>query len=86
MNDLDVANMLSVPNGVKNFVTEPKYKEIVDNFFSQIMIDTEDLIFAPMAIKCLLQLPRAFQVVTERLFDLCIFVNQAASRRYILGE
>lgn len=70
--------MLPVPNGIKNFVTKSKYKEIVDDLFSQIMIDTEDLIFAPMAIESLLQLPRTFQVVTKRFFDLCVLVDQAA--------
>ena len=55
-NNLNAVDMFSVPSCTKDFITEPKDKQIVDNFLAQIVIDAKNFIFAPMAVECSLQL------------------------------
>ena len=55
--NLNAVNVFSVPSCAKDLITKPKDKQIVDNFLAQIVIDTKNFIFTPMAVESSLQLP-----------------------------
>ncbi len=59
-----------VPGGAKEFIAEPENEDILDHFFSQVMVDTEDLFFLPVWLQCLLQLSRTSEVLAKRLLHL----------------
>jgi len=68
--DLDVVNVVAVPGGAEELVTEAKNEDVLDHLLTQVVVDTEDLLFLPIWLKSALQLSRAAKVLTEWLFDL----------------
>ena len=65
---LDMIYMVSVPKRFKNRVGKPEKEYILDGFFPEVMIDTEDLVFSKMSDNYPVQLFRGFQVPSEGLF------------------
>lgn len=62
--------MVTVPGGVEELVAKAHDEDVLDHLLTQVVVDTEDLLFLPVGLKGLLELTRALQVLTERLLNL----------------
>ena len=54
--NLYVINKVSVPQGFEDAVGKPAYKNILDGFFSQVMIDAIDLLFIQKTFQLLVKI------------------------------
>lgn len=52
--DLNVIYVVSVPRGTEKLVTESEDENILDHLLSEVMIDSEQLIFLPVGLQGLL--------------------------------
>jgi hypothetical protein len=68
--DLDVVDVISVPGGPKELITKPQNQNVLDHLLSKVMINTENLLLAPVGLQSLLQLSRASKILTEWLLNL----------------
>jgi len=68
--DLDVVNVVAVPGGAEELVAEAEDEDVLDHLLTQVVVDTEDLLFLPVWLKSGLQLSRTAKVLTEWLLDL----------------
>ena len=66
---LDVINVGAIPQRLDNAVGKAENHYVLDSFFSQIMIDTVDLLFTQNFFQFFVQLNRGFQIMAKRLFD-----------------
>jgi hypothetical protein len=66
--DLDVVDELAVPDRLEQAVGEPEGKDVLGGFFAEEVIDPEDLLFVEPLVDGLVEIARALQVDTERLF------------------
>ena len=67
--NLDIVNKISVPKVIKNKISKTNGKDILDHFFSKVMVDPEDLFFIKGFFQFLVELTSCFQVCTERFFN-----------------
>ena len=67
--DLDVVDVVPVPDGLENGVGKPQHQQVLDGFFSEIMVDTEDLVFGENRMNGLVKSLSRCQVRTEGFFD-----------------
>lgn len=67
---LNVVDVVAIPGCIEKLVTKPKDQNILHHLFAQIMINTEDLFFAPIRFQGFLQLTGAFEIFAERLLNL----------------
>lgn len=67
---LNVVDVVTVPGGVEELVAKAHDEDVLDHLLTQVVVDTEDLLFLPVGLKGLLELTRALQVLTERLLNL----------------
>mgnify|MGYP007098529108 CR=1 FL=1 len=67
---LNVIDMVTVPGGVEEFVSEAHDKDVLDHLLTQVVVDTEDLLFLPVRLQSLLEIARALKVLAERLLYL----------------
>ena len=76
--DLDVIDVLRVPQRFEQHIAKAYGHQVLDRFFAQIMVDAVNLRFVEMLRQRRVQRPRGFQIVTERLFhnDAAVFVRQ----------
>src|SRR5579883_3167615 len=66
--DLDIVDILLVPNGLKDGVGEAKYEDVLYRFLAQIVVDPVDLAFVEDRLKLGIEGPRRIEVRPERLF------------------
>ncbi len=67
--DLHVIHVAAVPDGLEDAVGKSKRENVLDGFFSEVMIDAEDLLLVDGVQKRAIQRHGRGQVVPERLFD-----------------
>lgn len=67
---LNVIDVVTVPGGVEEFVSEAHDKDVLDHLLTQVVVDTEDLLFLPVRLQSLLEIARALKVLAERLLYL----------------
>lgn len=68
--DLNAVNVVAVPGGSEEFVTESENEEVLHHLLSEVVVNTEDLFFLPVGFKGSLKLARAAQVLSEWFLDL----------------
>jgi hypothetical protein len=47
---LNVINVVTVPGGTKELVTESENEDVLNHLLAQIMIDTEDFLLLPVGL------------------------------------
>ena len=67
--DLDMGDVMVVPDGLENLVGEPERHDVLDGFLAQVVVDAEDRLRAERASDDLVEVSRAFQVMAEGLLD-----------------
>ena len=67
--DLDVVDVLPVPDRLEDPVREPKHQDVLHRLLAEVVIDAEDLILAEDLVHDAGELRRRREVVTERLLD-----------------
>ena len=67
--DLHVVDVASVPQRLKDTVGEAQDEQILDRFFTQVVIDTIDLALFEHVVDNLVEVQCALEVVAKRLFD-----------------
>ena len=67
--DLDVIDVLAVPERLKQRVAEAEGQDVLDGLFAQVVIDAVELVFGEVLVELVLQFAGAGLVVAERLFD-----------------
>src|SRR5947199_5164174 len=67
--DLDAIDITTIPNRLEDAVAETKDQNILDCFFSQIMIDAINLTFVEDLFDVSIQLPGRSNVSAEWFFD-----------------
>ena len=63
--DLYVVDVLVVPDRLKEGVSEPEGKDVLDGFFPEVMVDPEDLLRFENLGQHFFKLPSRLQVVAE---------------------
>jgi len=69
---LHVVDVVPVPCGAKELVTESENEDVLDHFLAQVVINTVELIFGPVWCKRVLKLTGAGQIFAEGLLDLLL--------------
>jgi len=67
---LNVVDVVTVPGGVEELVAKAHDENVLDHLLTQVVVDTEDLLFLPVGLKGLLEVARTLQVLTEGLLNL----------------
>lgn len=67
---LNVVDVVTVPGSVEELVAKAHDEDVLDHLLTQVVVDTEDLLFLPVGLEGLLEVARALQVLTEGLLDL----------------
>ncbi len=67
--DLDVVDVLVVPDRFENAVGEPQHQEILHGLLAQIMVDAKDLAFMKDSCHGRVDLLRRCEIMPDRLFD-----------------
>jgi hypothetical protein len=84
-----MVDIAAVPHGLEDAVGKPENQNVLNGLFSQVMIDTVDLIVADYGEKRRIQGARRFEIVAERLLDddaapmTVRFIEQAAGRQML---
>lgn len=68
--NLNVINVVAVPGGPKEFVAKSKDQQVLDHLLAQVVVDTENLLFPPVGLECLLEIPGTLKVLAKRFLDL----------------
>lgn len=67
---LNVVDVVTVPRSVEELVAEPQDQNVLNHLLTEVVINTENLLFLPVGIQGLLQVARALKVLTKGLLDL----------------
>lgn len=67
--DLNVADRVLVPASVHGHIRKPKNEKILDHLLTEVMINTEGLIFGPVLLQGAQQFAGRVGVLSERLFN-----------------
>lgn len=67
---LNVVDVVTVPGGVEELVAKAHDEDVLDHLLTQVVVDTEDLLFLPVGLESLLEVARTLQVLAEGLLDL----------------
>lgn len=67
---LNVVDVVTVPCSVEELVAEPQDQNVLNHLLTEIVINTENLLFLPVGIQRLLQVARALKILTKGLLDL----------------
>ncbi|KAI6754287.1 hypothetical protein HG530_012801 [Fusarium avenaceum] len=70
--DLDVVDVLSVPCGAEEGVTESEDQNVLDHLLSKVVVNSEQLLLVPVGLERLLKLTGAGEILTEGLLDLWV--------------
>jgi hypothetical protein len=65
--DLDMVDVIAIPQRFENAVGKPKDKDVLNRFFAQIVIDPIDLVLREYAENIPIERERRGQIVAERL-------------------
>ena len=67
--DLDMVDVVSVPNRFEDRVSKAKHEDVLDRFLSKVVIDSVDLVFAKGLVDRLIETLGRSKVGTEGFFD-----------------
>lgn len=67
---LNVVDVVTVPGGVEELVAKAHDEDVLDHLLTQVVVDTEDLLFLPVRLEGFLEFTRALQVFSEWLLNL----------------
>jgi hypothetical protein len=82
---LYIVDVVTVPSGVEEFVAEAHDKDVLDHLLTQIVVNTEDLLFLPVGVKGFLEVTRALKVFTEGLLNLYMTKTCASVAALLFG-
>ena len=66
---LHMIDIPAVPERLEEPVPEPKYEDILDCLFAEVMIDTIDLVFRQNAVNLFTQCARTAEIMPERFLE-----------------
>src|SRR3954464_2833491 len=66
--NLNVINVVAVPNRFKKRIGKTKRKNILNGFFSKVMVDPVDLFFLEYLSEPDIQIGSAFEIMSKRFF------------------
>lgn len=72
---LNVVDVVAVPVGAEELVAESKDQDVLDHLLTEVVVDTEDLLFLPVGLQGALKLSGAAKVLAEGLLDLYTAVS-----------
>ena len=67
--ELDVVDVVLVPQRLEHAVREPKREEVLDGLLAEVVIDSIDLVLLPVCEHVLVELQRRREIGAERLLD-----------------
>ena len=67
--ELDMVDMVLVPKRLKDAVGKAESEQILHRLFTQVMVDSIDLLLFPIGQNLLVEGDRGREIVAERLFD-----------------
>lgn len=67
--DLDIVDMLAVPGRAKELVAEAEDEEVLDHFFTKVVVDAEDFGFFPIGFQGFFELAGARKIFAKRLLN-----------------
>lgn len=68
--DLHIVDVVSVPGSTKEGVAEAHDENVLDHLFTEVVVNTVELLLLPVGLKRLLQLARAGKILAEGLLNL----------------
>jgi hypothetical protein len=68
--DLNTVDVVSIPGRTEELISEAEDEDVLDHLFSEVVVDTEDLLLFPVRLKRLLQFSRASKILSKWLLDL----------------
>ena len=72
--DLDMIDVIAIPDRLENRIGEAEEQDVLDGLFTEIMIDTVDLIFLERLMDDVIERLRRTEIVAEGFLD-----NQTAA-------
>src|SRR6266550_1628434 len=63
--DLDVIDVLAVPERLENTVGKPKHQQVLNSFFAEVMIDAINLVLFKNSSQFVVQCAGALEIVTK---------------------
>jgi hypothetical protein len=67
--DLDMVDVIAVPDGLEDAVGEAQHQHVLDGLFAEVVIDAVDLIFAQVTVQIVVESAGRLQIAAERLLD-----------------
>jgi hypothetical protein len=69
--DLDVVDVVAVPDRLEDAVGEAEDEDVLDGLFAEVVVDAEDLALGEDGVDLAIEFLGGFEVVAEGLFDDC---------------
>ncbi len=66
--DLDVVDVVGIPDRLKNHVGKAQQKDVLDGFLAEVVVNAVNLFFVQVLTQALVKLLGAGQVKAKRLF------------------
>src|SRR5258708_3564625 len=67
--DLDVVDVVAVPDGLEDAVGETEDEDVLDGLFAEVVVDAEDLAFGEDGVDLAVEFFGGFEIVAEGFFD-----------------
>jgi hypothetical protein len=68
--DLNIVDVVSVPGGAQERVTETQDQNVLYHLLAEVVVDTEQLVLLPIRLEGLLKLAGASEILSEGFLDL----------------
>ena len=66
--DLNVVDIVAIPQGLENGVSESEEQNVLGGFLSKVVVDAIDLVFAENVLDLVVERARGGEIAAERLF------------------
>ena len=67
--DLHVVDELTIPDRLEDAVREPQRQHVLHGLLAEVVVDAKDLVLGEVLVDDRRELPRGFEIVTERFLD-----------------
>ena len=67
--DLDVVDVVAVPDGLEDAVGEAEDEDVLDGLFAEVVVDAEDLVFVEDLVDLVVERAGGLEIVAEGLLD-----------------
>jgi hypothetical protein len=67
---LNIVNVVAVPVGAEELVAKSEDQDVLDHLFTEVVVNTEDLLLLPVGLQGVLELSGAAKVLAEGLLNL----------------